>query len=433
MQQKNRELFIKKAILIHSDKYDYSKTVYHNAKTICTIICPEHGEFKQTPSMHISKRNGCPKCGMIKSKANKKTTKEFIEEAKKIHSYDYSKTIYKNSSTKVIITCFEHGDFEQIPFNHLKGHGCKKCATNKINMIKFIEKTKHVKYAKHTKYDYSKVDLTDKKISIICPDHGLFKQTTKSHLSGSGCPKCGSNNLTLSDFITRAEAIHKKRYDYSKVIYNKMSEKVIINCSEHGDFEQLPINHLAGSGCPDCGKTSLTISEFINKSNKIHNNYYKYNKVNYINLHTKVIITCPEHGDFKIRPTNHIYSKNGCPICNSSKGELKTKNSLDKLNIKYCEQKRFSDCKNKAILPFDFYLPELNIAIEYDGIQHFKEVEFFGGKEAFLKCKQNDIIKNEYCLSNNIKLIRINYNEYNIIDDIINEIIKKELYERISR
>ena len=118
---------------------------------------------------------------------------------------------------------------------------------------------------------------------------------------------------------------------------------------------------------------------------------------------------------------NHIHKKQGCPICNDSKGEKEISMLLDKKNIIHIRQNKFEDCKNTQCLPFDFYLPEYDMCIEYDGRQHFEPVYDFGGLDQFEKTKRNDNIKNEYCKNNNIKLLRISYKE-NIIN-ILNNIL----------
>lgn len=120
----NTQDFIKKAQEKHGDKYDYSKVDYKNAHTKICIICPEHGEFWQTPTSHLQGTK-CPKC----SGKFHYTTQDFIEKAKQIHGdkYDYSKVEYKNNSTKVCIVCPEHGEFWQTPVNHLTGNGCPNC------------------------------------------------------------------------------------------------------------------------------------------------------------------------------------------------------------------------------------------------------------------------------------------------------------------
>lgn len=117
------------------------------------------------------------------------------------------------------------------------------------------------------------------------------------------------------------------------------------------------------------------------------------------------------HGEFKQSPDHHINRKHGCPRCNESKGENEIRSILDLNKIKYINQYKFPDCKNKNELPFDFYLPDSNTCIEFNGIQHYKPVLYFGGIDKFKQQQINDNIKKEYCKNNNIKLIIIRYNE----------------------
>ena len=248
--------FIKKCKNIHGDRYDYSKVIYKNCDTKVCIICPEHGEFWQTPYHHVNRHQGCPKCNPKK----KIITIDFINKSKKIHGdkYDYSKVNneYKNITTKVCIICPEHGEFWQQPNVHLLGCGCPKCVNKNITTVDFINKSKQIH---GDKYDYSKVEYIDSitKVCIICPEHGEFWQTPNTHLNGSGCPKCVGKNKSTEEWISESKKIHDKIYDYSKSIYNGARIKVCIICPEHGEFWQTPNTHLNGSGCPKCNISKL--------------------------------------------------------------------------------------------------------------------------------------------------------------------------------
>ena len=151
-----REAFIEKARKIHGNKYDYSKVFYINSKTSVIIICPIHGEFLQRPNNHLLGQ-GCPKCKAEKS-ARRSTREDFIEKARKIHGdkYDYSKVVYINNSTPVIIICPEHGEFLQTPQAHLSGHGCAKCRNEKLSMERrdsldeFIRKANEVHFNRYS-------------------------------------------------------------------------------------------------------------------------------------------------------------------------------------------------------------------------------------------------------------------------------------------
>ena len=342
-------------------------------------------------------------------------TNKFINKAKKIHNdkYDYSLVDYIHSKTKVKIICFEHGVFEQMPQKHLIGQGCSKCSkTKKLTTEKFIKKSQEIH---GNKYDYSIVNYINyhTKVKIICPEHGVFEQKPDNHLNGNGCFKCcGNDTKTTEQFINESQEIHGNKYNYSLVKYINNKTKVKIICKKHGIFEQTPNKHLKKQHCPICiGNIKKTNDQFILDSKKIHGDRYDYILVNYINTKTKVKIICPIHGVFEQIPTNHIDKQYGCPVCKESKGERMIRNILLKNNIKNNTQKRFKKCKNKLSLPFDFYLPDYNTCIEYDGKQHFEPVKRFGGSEQYQKTLINDNIKNIFCDKNNINLLRITYKD----------------------
>lgn len=260
------EKIIEKFKSIHGDKYDYSKVDFVKTTTKVCIICPEHGEFWQEPHAHL-KGQGCPKCGVDKRSKSKTTTNEnFIKKAKEIHGdkYDYSKTNYINNKTKIIIICPIHGEIEITPNAHIsEKRGCPKCgntlkgANFKMSVERFIEKAQKIH---GNSYSYEEVSYINNRtpVNIICPTHGIFRQTPEVHLSGHGCPECANikraekNIMTTSEFIAKAKNIHGDKYDYSKVEYVKYDTPVTIICPEHGEFQQKPYIHLDGSGCQKC-------------------------------------------------------------------------------------------------------------------------------------------------------------------------------------
>jgi len=130
----------------------------------------------------------------------------------------------------------------------------------------------------------------------------------------------------------------------------------------------------------------------------------------------------PEHGYWMATP-NDILDGCGCPLCNSSKGELEVESILIEKNIFFIKNKTFTGCKHKSLLKFDFYLPKYNICIEYDGLQHFKPISFFGGNEQLKENKKRDKIKNKFCKNNGIFLIRIPYTEFNEIRYILSSLL----------
>ena len=399
--------FIEKTIAIHGDKYDYSKVEYVNNHTKVCIICPEHGEFWQTPGNHLSGK-GCPKCGTLRT--NKKNTKDssiFINNAKKIHNdkYDYSKVEYHKNCIKVCIICPEHGEFWQTPANHLSGSGCPKCGLKERAYKRssttddFIQRAKEIH---GDKYDYSKVEYIngETKVCIICPEHGEFWQIPSSHLKKHGCPKCANNyQSNTKDFILKANLIHKYKYDYSKVEYKTVRTGIHIMCPTHGGFYQTPHDHLQGSGCPKCSGKNKTSEEWIIEANQIHNNKYDYSKTEYINATTKVCIICPEHGEFWQTPANHL-QRQGCPKCGCiiSKAEDEI---VKLLEIHQPQQRNQSILDGKEI---DIYIPSLKLGIEYNGLRWHSEE--FGKDHRYHLDKLNK------CNEQGIKLIQIFEDEW---------------------
>lgn len=142
----------------------------------------------------------------------------------------------------------------------------------------------------------------------------------------------------------------------------------------------------------------------------------------YIANNKKVLHRCKIDGTEWMADPHHILSGQGCPLCSMSRGEKEVREYLIKHNILFTPQYTFDQCKNKKSLPFDFYLPDYNICIEYDGIQHFEPIERFGGIEKFTEQQHNDLIKTNFCKNNNIKLLRIRYDED--IDVKLNELFK---------
>jgi len=236
-----------------------------------------------------------------------------------------------------------------------------------------------------------------------------------------------SKKLTIDDFINRSNIVHNYIYDYSNVDYKDNKTKVDIVCKKHGIFKQRPDSHLRGIGCFICGEDKFKITQrkkvfnTINDFNKIHNYMYDYSLMIYKNAHTKIIIICKKCG-FKFKQTPNTHLRCGCPICKESKGEKIIYNFLLLNEIIFERQKKFEGCIYKQNLLFDFYLSKLNICIEYDGLQHFKAIKKFGGEDNFKLIVKRDIIKNKYCSVNNIKLIRIKYND-NILEKL--EFLKK--------
>ena len=253
--------------------------------------------------------------------------------------------------------------------------------------------------------------------------------------------------LTKENFVMRSNKKHNNKYDYSKVEYINNATKVCIICPEHGEFWQTPDAHLRGQGCPICrwskAKESirkiqgLTTKKFIEKANDVHGNKYDYSLVKYENTDTKVCIICPEHGEFWQTPHHHL-NGTGCPECG--------RNDISEEKLTKVFQKNFENVvkqykpnflkTNGKPQTIDIFLPEYNVAVEYQGRQHFKPISRFGGIDEFKKTIERDKRKFEKCKENNLKLLYFTYeNEkelpkeylapiYRNEEEIINEIKK---------
>ena len=311
---------------------------------------------------------------------------------------------------------------------------------NRSNAETFIEKSLTIGSNKE-KYDYNLVDYTNNKtkVTIICLAHGEFQQTPDAHLKGQGCPYCGAS-LTGNKKKKRAELLfvakankiktHKeKNYDYSNFVYVNSRTKSVINCPKHGLFEQTPNDHLSGYGCARCGGfKKLSQVEFIARSKTAHKNEpLSYEKVEFKNTKTKVIITClvPNHGDFEQEPSKHMRGA-GCPKCKLSHGERKVQLIFEELEISTQRQYRIPACKNKIALPFDFAIIKnatLLGLVEYQGKQHYSPHNFGSNSiDKHQKLKEiqfRDNIKKDFCLEHQIPLLLISYKDKNMKNTIL--------------
>lgn len=412
--------FIKKAVTLYGNKYDYSKVKYVNNKTKVTIICKRCGNIFDIRPNDFLNNHGCKKCRWIFEK------KYYIEKFIKKHGdkYDYSlmlsnKLYNKNDIIKII--CPKHGCFEQRIQNHLQGKGCPKCGyeksikARKLNIDVIRLRLENLCANKLT-YNIEEYKNTNAPITFVCNDCGKsFKRDLNSLMLNNSCPYCNGKPRNLkydtTEFIEAAKKIHEDKYDYSKVIYEKTDKKVCVIChrkdifgNEHGEFWVTPHAHIGKmhSGCPKCSrKYKKTTEEFIQEASFIHNDFYDYSEVKYVNAKTKVQIICPKHGKFLQTPNCHLNGE-GCPICKQSRYEGKIARFLTENNILFIQQYKPEWLKPLSI---DFYLPDYKIGIEIQGIQHFSSVKYWGDKNTFDEIKNRDERKRILCHENNIKLL----------------------------
>ena len=310
----------------------------------------------------------------------------------------------------------------------------KNYSMEKLTKKEFINKARQIH---GNKYDYSKVEYKGNKIKIciVCPIHGEFWQEPRTHLNGSGCPKCKKNfKLTTKTWIEKARQIHGDKYDYSKVEYINNKTKICIICPIHGEFWQNPNSHLQGFGCKKCGtyssknKQQLGYNKFVQKAKQIHDDKYDYSKVKYVNNATKICIVCPIHGEFWQTPSSHLNGKSGCPFCSSEQNMNENRlfdEIIHNINEDIIRWKKFKWLKNKHKMSLDIYIPSKKIAIEYQGDQHFKKIE-------------RDLNKIKLCEEHGVKLLHFTYHKnscknwdkykvYTDINDLMNEINERDI------
>ena len=259
----------------------------------------------------------------------------------------------------------------------------------------------------------------------------------KCYLELYGCLSLGGRKrLSKNDFIKKSQEKHGNKFDYNLVDYINCKSKIKLFCKECKIFfEQEAKSHMNGSGCKYCAfkDQTMNIEELIDKCKQIHGEKYDYSLVDYKNTQTKIKILCNKCKlYFFQRPCDHSRGK-GCSKCNESKGENRIAKYLTLNNINFTPYKSFEGLKHIRPLRPDFYLSDLNLLIEYDGIGHFEAI--FGStpeeKQKNLEdCQRRDKIKTEWALRNNIPLLRIPYWDFNRIEEIIEAFISEVLRQR---
>jgi len=310
------------------------------------------------------------------------------------------------------------------------------CIYRKIDLFEAL--TEVIKTRKE--YDYSLINLDVLKghgvggivLNLICPKHGKFTIGSYQYvIQNGGCRKCFNENkapkpkIPLAVILERFAKYHGDRYDYSRVILGRnLKSKVEIVCKKHGAFLQSPEKHASGRNCPKCsGKYHWTTEEWIERAKSIHGDRYDYSKTKYVGKKTKVIIVCKQHGEFTQTPDDHVNSKAGCPMCNMSSGEEIIADLLDTYGINYKFQYKVDGYNFR----YDFYLVDVNLLVEYNGIQHYHYTPVFhrNPKYGFDYYRSNDRAKRKLANSIGIPLLVLPYT-------IPNGLLKMILVNKLS-
>lgn len=305
--------------------------------------------------------------------------------------------------------------------------------TNKYTNKKFQEKLYNL-----TKNEFINISPYVKSNQPIIMKHnvcGYEWEITPGHFLSKDrmyCPKCHNhgNKKLLSQLINDLDkADVDNEYVFKHLdSYKNTNTKIDLYHKKCGhSFKMTPHMFISGHRCSYCyGNYRKTIKEFSQEVYKLTDNKYKVISNVYVNNRTKVSIKHISCGTIYDVTPHDFTSGNRCPRCKKSKGEQFIERVLVELGLNYIPQKVFKDCGNeKQRLPYDFYLPDYNTIIEFDGIQHYKPIEWFGGNISFIEQQKRDKIKNNFAIDNHIRLVRFRYNQ-------TEEIIRSDIYKMFS-
>lgn len=352
----------------------------------------------------------------------KKTHKEYVQELNEVNPNLEVLDTYINNYTKILHKCKIH-DYEWYvtPNRVLCGVDCPVCSGKVITHKEYIKRVGSINKNIEVLGTY-----IDSKTKILhrCKIDGYEWYATPNHIfNGYGCAMCyGNKKKTQEEYVSLVAEINQNIEIIGK--YVGYDTPILHKCKIDGyEWLATPNRILHGTGCPKCAKKIRTHNDYVADVNIINKNievvgiYKKWN--------VPISHRCKKCGHEWMAKPNGILNGTGCPACRESRGERGINEWLNIHNISYQRQKTFDICRDKRVLPFDFYLPAYDICIEYQGIQHYKPISYFGGQKSYESQVLRDNIKKEYCKKNNILLYTIPY--YSNLDE---ELIK--LYNLIT-
>lgn len=351
------------------------------------------------------------------------TKEQFMNDMGNMHPDIEVIGVFVNKSTKIKCKCLTDGNiFDITPSSLYRGCGCSVCGRKR--QIASARRT-HNDFVKQLHDKNPNIEVVGKyernhtKIAIRCKiDGNEWMAEPASLLGGYGCPICAKRKL--SDIFSKSHdqfvSEIKAKLPNIEIIgkYKNAKSQIECKCLIDGHVWSTMADSLSqGQGCPVCGgHLRKTKEQFVNELKEV--NPFIEVIGEYINTDTKIKCRCLNDGNVWDVLPHQLLRGVGCPKCRQSKGERIVELFLISKNIQYIKEYRFSDCRDKQPLPFDFYLPDINTCIEYDGQQHYKPFDRWGGNNTLQGTQRRDKIKNKYCISNGIKLIRVPYTIKNI-------------------
>lgn len=315
------EQFKARSLEVHGERYDYSLADFKGTKAEVLLRCREHDEeFLQKAESHMRGQKGCPSCSGRYS-----STSAWVAAARQVNQgpWDYSKVVYVNNTTPVLLGCPHHGEFEQLPKTHLRG--------------------------------------------------------------AVGCPRCGRTTpLTQKAFEDRTRELFGDRWDLAEAKYVNNVTKVKLGCKQHGTFEQSPSSLFQGKvGCPICNRKGMTLAERLGEVSP--NSQWKYTSTKYVDYYTPVEIECVEHGLFRQMLDSHLKGYVGCPRCkkatSSSEQEV-----ADFISGMFPDtQTHVRGLLGNTRQEVDIYIPSQRTAVEFHGLYYHSERFVASGKHYLKK------------------------------------------------
>ena len=425
MKKKTHEEYVAELAIKNSTVNVVEK--YIDTKTPILHHCLLHNVFWKTTPSRALLGCGCQECKKEKFRQSRtKSHEQYIKEVEIINPNVIVVEEYVDAKTPILHKCKIDGyEWSPYPDNILSGYGCPKCRDRKLHeqRAKTQQQYESEVFELHptikVRGHYINAEIEILHECLI--DGHLWMAKPGNILHGKGCPKCAGNiKLTHNEYVERLNIINPNLVVLEQ--YIDMHTKILHKCLIDGYvWATRPECTLQGCGCPQCaGNRKKTQEDYVRELSVINPDLEVIEE--YMGARTPILHRCKIDGyEWKVAPGN-ILTGQGCSVCQESSGERQIRQWLDKYCVEYKYQYKFEDCKDRKQLPFDFYLIDFNLCIEYDGIQHYKPVDFAGKGEEWafeqlfnIQCR--DSIKTEYCKDNNIRLLRIPYFEN--VNDIL--------------
>lgn len=367
MRRLTHEQFIERLSISNPDITAIGEYVNMHTKIEC--VCPV-GHHWFPIAQDVIRGEGCSECGLISRVSKRtKTHEQFVDEVRNLNPDITVVGTYKNSHTKIEFRCKEGHKWITTPSNVLDGKTCLTCANIQSSLRQRKSQEQFVEEVRNLHPDITVVGEyvnSNTKIEFMCSKGHVWKTTPHNILDGCSCPTCKGKKISAKKTKSH-EQFANELFQVSPDItvlgeYKGTFTKIKTKCNKCGhEWESIPCNLLAGCGCPKCA---------------------------------------------------------------TSKGEKMVEEYLEQHNVVFETQKRFKDCVDQRPLPFDFYLPEYNMLIEYQGAQHYMATRRMGDEERLIYRQKHDCIKREYCKTQKINLLEIPYTKFNHISEILDEALQ---------